>query len=243
MNFFKYFPKENYLFGDETSPDVFQNISVYADIIDQVKDNTTIYENYYIQQNERPDQVSYKLYDTPDYYWTFFAFNDKIRECGWPVSAQQVFDLVTKKFPDTTLNVNKDLSTTFEVGDPVIGVSNGIQGTVIRRNLDLGQLVVRFTPGSNVLTTQSYQSGANQINASEVISQSLEYLSAHHYLGSDQRQIHILDSDGSYNFNLGTPITQFDDYTARNNDLKEIKVIKPAQIEEVVALFREAIQS
>ena len=72
MSYFKYFPKVPYKFGNETSQDTFENISVYADIIDQIKNDVAAYEEYYILPGERPDQVSLKLYDTPNYHWTFF---------------------------------------------------------------------------------------------------------------------------------------------------------------------------
>ena len=61
-NYFQYFPRSFYRFGNETTSDVFQNLTIYADVVDQVKDNTTVYSDYYIQEGERPDQTSFNLY-------------------------------------------------------------------------------------------------------------------------------------------------------------------------------------
>ena len=72
MNFFKFFPQTSYTFGNQSTNDTFRNISIYADTIDQVKDNLTMYENYNVLDGERPDIVSQKLYDSPEFHWTFY---------------------------------------------------------------------------------------------------------------------------------------------------------------------------
>jgi hypothetical protein len=90
-NYFKNFPKVNYRFGNNESPVEFQNISAYIDIIDQVKEYGIFYESYNIQNGQRPDQISFELYDTPNYYWTFYLLNDSLRTGGWPISDASVY--------------------------------------------------------------------------------------------------------------------------------------------------------
>ena len=81
-NFFVDFPKVNYRFGTNELPIKFQDLSVYIDLFDQVAEYSTFYENYQVQNNERPDHVSYNLYDTTDFSWTFFLLNEKLRQTG-----------------------------------------------------------------------------------------------------------------------------------------------------------------
>ena len=57
MSYFKNFPTVGYNFGDETDATVIQNITVMSEIIDQIKDNITIYRDYYIPEGERLDQT------------------------------------------------------------------------------------------------------------------------------------------------------------------------------------------
>ena len=71
MQYFSEFQDLLYTFGDEVDPVVFQDISRYADVIDQVKDNILFHNLHTIQEGFRPDQVSIQLYGTPLYYWTF----------------------------------------------------------------------------------------------------------------------------------------------------------------------------
>lgn len=91
MSYFKSFPRVFYKFGDEQTSDVFENLSVYSDMVDQIRDKVSLYEDYYILPGERPDQVSQKLYDTPEYHWTFYLMNQKLREQGWPLSSANLF--------------------------------------------------------------------------------------------------------------------------------------------------------
>jgi len=64
--------------------DIFRNV----DVDDKLIDNITTYRSYYINDGERPDIVSNKLYNSPDYYWTFFITNDSLKEGiqNWPMS-------------------------------------------------------------------------------------------------------------------------------------------------------------
>ena len=90
-NFFTHFPNVNYAFGDEFNVkgganltlSKFQDITAYIDLIDEVKQNAPFYSEYYVLENDRPDQVSQAIYGTPDYHWTFFIMNDHIRNQGY----------------------------------------------------------------------------------------------------------------------------------------------------------------
>ena len=55
MNYFKYFPQALYRFGDETNPDLFRNLTIYTEILDEThirgsKTITNITEFMYVMQ-------------------------------------------------------------------------------------------------------------------------------------------------------------------------------------------------
>ena len=85
MTLFANYPLVDYRFGDEVATSVFQNITTYVDLIDQVADDAALYEYYFIPDGMRPDVLSYELYGTIDYYWTFFLLNDNLRQQGLAV--------------------------------------------------------------------------------------------------------------------------------------------------------------
>ena len=88
--YFKDFPAVDYKFGDELTSNQFENIAIYSDVIDQVRNYTSSYINYYILPDERPDQISQKLYGSTDYYWTFFIMNDKADK-GEIISKKKIY--------------------------------------------------------------------------------------------------------------------------------------------------------
>jgi hypothetical protein len=99
-NYFKEFPNIEYRFGDEGFGVEFQHLGTYIDIIDEVKEYVTYYQDYHIIEYERPDAVSSKLYGTPNYSWTFYLLNDHIRSKGWPVSTPRIYELAPIYYPD-----------------------------------------------------------------------------------------------------------------------------------------------
>lgn len=90
-----------------------------ADIVDD--DTLSAYLNYDIVNGERPDVVSQRLYNSPDYYWTFFILNDELRSGGltsWPLSSSTLSKNIKSVFDDyvvvvagyETFSVNSETS-------------------------------------------------------------------------------------------------------------------------------------
>ena len=105
-DYFREFPVVDYRFGDETTTTRFQHLGTYVDVIDQVKDYSVYYNTYNILNGERPEQVSYKLYGSPNYYWTFYLLNDHLRQSGWPVRDADLFTKIQKYYPNTVITTS-----------------------------------------------------------------------------------------------------------------------------------------
>lgn len=69
---FKYFPKISYNFGSDggtmEAVDIFKNVNV-------VSDNLSVLKKTTLEIDERPDQLSLKLHNTPDYFWVLMLLN------------------------------------------------------------------------------------------------------------------------------------------------------------------------
>jgi hypothetical protein len=102
-NYFQDFPVVDYRFGDEETNTRFQHLGTAVDILEQVKKYSVYYNTYEIQNGERPEQLSYKLYDDVNYYWTFYLLNDHLRQSGWPLRDALVWEYVQKYYPNTVL--------------------------------------------------------------------------------------------------------------------------------------------
>lgn len=146
MTFFRNFPFVDYNFGNEISPAVFQNITTYIDLIDQVADDATFYEEYFIQDGIRPDIASYDLYGSADYYWTFFLLNANLRQQGWPLDEAEVYTKAREYFPNRMILTRYKLYNEFFIGDWAItgSLSNpSFKGKIIEKNHDLGQVIIK----------------------------------------------------------------------------------------------------
>ena len=242
MLYFNDFPDVGYKFGDEVDETIFQNISVYAEVIDQIKSEVTFLNTFTIQEGFRADQVSQILYDTPLHYWTFYLLNDDIREQGWPLIRHEFEEYIKKAFPNTTLTTRDSaLVSKFKVGQTVTGNSSGASGKIIRRNIDLGQLIIEGIvnfrqAGETISSTNS----SGDVESMIVVSSTKEFQSASHYVDGNNQ---IVDID----FTVGpggllTEKTHEDVYFAVNESLRQITVVRPELINTLSSSFKQAVR-
>ena len=189
MAYFSNFNPVLYKFGNENSYSLFTNITQYVDLIDEIKDRDLFLEDYTIPVNERPDQTSFKIYGTTDYYWTFFLVNDHIRENGWPLTVNEVHGAAQKRYPHRMVTVqlqqpdvvdyydddNKPIFRTkivgqdpdqFEVGSIVTGNQTTTRGRIIKRDLALGTFVIDT---ENVVTESVVQDQVVTPNSNGIV--------------------------------------------------------------------------
>ena len=239
--YFKNLPRVSYRFGNNESPSLFNNITAYVDIIDQVKQEISFYEKYTILDGDRPDIVSQKLYGTPDYHWTFFFMNDGLRESGWPMPERELRELVKKRYPHRTVVTESNIASFFLPGVNVVGKTSGTTGKIVERNLDLGQLVIASDKNeaglnNNFGTSEQIAAGdtaeEQAANIAISINESTQYNSVLYYKNSNGD---IVDINPFNQSTSGlTPVTIMEDNINFNDKLKNIVVIKPSEINAVV---------
>ena len=238
--YFRKFPSVGYNFGDNEAQTLFPNLSVYVDVIDQVKQEIAFYEKYTILDGDRPDIVSQKLYGTPDYHWTFFAMNDGLKESGWPMPEHELRALVKKRYPHRAVTTEGNIASFFLPGVNVLGKTSGTTGRIIERNLDIGQLIIASDKNENGInnnfgSTEQIAAGdtvvQQSVNVVSAIAETDQYNSVVYYKNSAGE---IVDIDPFDQVTSGlTPVTIMDDYISFNDSLKNIVVIKPNQITAV----------
>lgn len=240
MSYFKGFPNTLYKFGNEDQISSFPNIALYIDIIDQIKDNASFYNFYSIKEGDRPDNVSQILYNNPNLYWTFFLLNDNIREQGWPLTNRQVTVKAQTDFPNVVLNTSNDISSLFNVGQTVTGLSSGATGVVVDKRLDFGQIIVQ-TSGT-FLQTEVISSTNSQgvLEIATINSTVEEYNAVNHYEDVDGNWVDVDPFVG--NPGLLLPVTNIEYYAAQNDLLKEIKVFRPQTISNISRSFKRSLR-
>ena len=238
-NYFKFLPKVFYRYGDEVDTNIANNLSVYIDIIDQVKNEISFYQTFDILDGDRPDIVSQQLYGTPDYGWTLFLLNDNLREQGWPLTEQEIEAKTERVYPHRVLITEGVIAEHFLPGRTIVGANSGVTGTILKRNLDLGQMFVEADtafddtePVDVIVGDETYEVTLK----SEIV----EYNAVHHYENSAGDWV---DIDPYAQVTTGLiPITYKDRLQQQNDELKTINIIKPGSIEGVVSQWKKLLR-
>ena len=251
MDYFRHFPKIPYVFGNlneiggaRVTSEIFQNISASIEIFEDLKNNSSFYTLYNVQDGDRPDQTSSYLYDTPTYHWTFALMNDKLKEKGWPLSNEELEKKVKVDFPHTFINTTSSLTGIMLPGETVEGLQSGARGIVLRRHLDLGNIIVDKKTTANFLAGEVLRNVTQIAGVTgDIIINSTgdEHLASHHYVDGDGIRVDIdpLSAPGA----LLTEVTNIDRYANDNEDLRLIRVIRPENIEEINSIFKQAIDT
>ena len=168
MSYVKQFPKTTFDFLKDGTKQNMVDIHKSVRPVQHFLDDITEYTFYQIKDGERPDIVSQRLYDTPDYYWTFFIVNDFLADgyIAWPLSVNDLeLDIdriysgqtivtrpaleldssgeVVRYVDNISANSPTDL-TSFLVGEYVVDnvTTPTVTGQITKINLDLNQLVI-----------------------------------------------------------------------------------------------------
>lgn len=305
MTYFRSFPTVDYEFATDGDPirTPFQNITVTSEVIQSLIDNDSLYQFYTVRDGERADVVSQRLYGTTDYYWTFYLVNPDVRNCGWPLSEQELTARLNEDLPGECLvflpqdavDTGNDTSwlqhqmiEQFSVGDRIFGQVSGAAGTIYSRNVNLGQMFVELDEGSPGFvaneTVVDVQGSAPNSTLTVRIVHSPAHLAIHHVEDGDGDHVDIdyaLDfrgrgpesiaenvsglpdnagpgPDGNYiggvvgdienpdiyaDSSPYTIITFKEYYDEKNDNLSQIKVIKPSAIAQVARLFNNSLKN
>ena len=161
MSFFKQFPTQSYDFNRDgiiqQVVDIYRSVRVEGSSID----NPSLYLNYSIKDGERPDIVSQRLYNTPEYYWTFFVINEMLHDGmrAWPMSRTVMEDYLAEEYSGVVITTNPvtvtntDLGITtfrdslagrFRLNETITGQANlhngnPPSGTLVKKDIDLNQ--------------------------------------------------------------------------------------------------------
>ena len=120
MSFFTKYPKINYdLFSDGS---VFELTDISRAVIinsNRIADDSALYTYYSINDGDRPDVVSHKLYEDSSYYWTFFIINDFLRDgytSSWPLSYRNFTKMMEQEYAKySTLSIKPTTNPQLEL--------------------------------------------------------------------------------------------------------------------------------
>ena len=243
MTYFTRFSKQHYpTYGDSTKE--LTNISQYTAFFSMFTDDISYYTYYNVVPDERYDTISYKLYDTVDYYWTILllnpnivnTFRDSLRSVG------SVDKLLKQKYPGKCIVIDdsESIAGKFQIGEIVEYFGSGQAKYKIREKYtSLNYLVADELDDSSEYETDGNLGQIIGVTSGSVATVSIivDYAIATHHYEDSETGAHV-----PY-YAVGTvPVSIPQVERDRNESYSQIKVIRPEFIEEVVDRFKEEMK-
>lgn len=156
-----------------TIKDFFHLLKVRDDIFKE----DTVYTEYYIQNGERPENISYRLYGDEQYYWIILQINDIVDYYNqWPLSSQELEKFILKKYGswETASNPHhwETVETFDDNGNLVIpgGVVVSEDFTFVYPNTPgSGEDVIELTSFPSVVSNVEYEQRLNEKKSNIVV--------------------------------------------------------------------------
>ncbi len=98
--YFNYFPKTLYSANNNNSGlDTVTNIIARFSFEEKLKENSSTFYKYQVQDGDTPEIIATKFYDNPERHWIVLLFNDMIdSQYDWPLQSSTVIEYIDSKY-------------------------------------------------------------------------------------------------------------------------------------------------
>jgi hypothetical protein len=147
--YFNYFPKTFYSSNNtSTGLDSVTNIIARFGFEQSLKNNSSAFYKYQIQESDTPEIIAHKYYGSAERHWIVLLFNDIIDpQFDWPLNYDTFIDFVDAKY-----TANGAANTT---------VQSGLAWAMSTNNVQAYYKIVTKTDIDNVTLTEKIQVDAN----------------------------------------------------------------------------------
>lgn len=107
-NYFNKFPKLFYSYDDYKTTEKITNIVTRFALEQSLKENTSLFYEYEVQDGDTPEIISAKLYGTPERHWIVLMMNDIVdSNYDWPMEYNYLNKYIDQKYME---NANSNTS-------------------------------------------------------------------------------------------------------------------------------------
>ena len=100
MSYFRRFPKIRYSFDSGKTNKIAVDILSRVGFRDSSVEDTRVFTEYFVQDNDTPEIVADKLYGDPEFHWVVLLFNNIINPYhDWPLSTRKLESFIKNKYP------------------------------------------------------------------------------------------------------------------------------------------------
>lgn len=200
--YFNYFPKTLYTANNKTSGlDTVTNIIARFGFESKLKENSSAFYKYSIQESDTPEIIAGKYYENPERHWIVLLFNDIVDpQYDWPMQYQTFIDYVDNKY---SANNYADTANTSVSGLSWAMNVNNVQAyykTVTRTSADgttiSEQITVDANTWANVAATTTNFTLQDGTTITEKVTKSKQSYYEYEQLANEaKREIKLLKKD------------------------------------------------
>jgi len=270
MAYFKKFGRLGYDIEGNGILEHVVNLSSNVTLSERLRNSVSFYNKVKVQDGERMEQLSHRLYGSPDFYWTFVLMNPNLKNLwnDWPKSLQQIVEYSKNKYPGNAGRASSSaiIDANIQVGDVLYETTRPeCKGIVKSIHLNDGYVVFepqyrcerngvydatatnrglciidKFNPGTNVWKQNEFLT-----NAAVSISGpnwNIEFSSVVNHYDAPHHHVDSTTGDIVPERETGThPISNLIFEEWINDRNRTISVIKPDLINEVAKEFEREI--
>ena len=215
--FFNYFPKTLYTSNNLTAGvDTVTNIIARFGFESTLKNNSSAFYKYNIQESDTPEIIASKYYDNPERHWIVLLFNDIMDpQFDWPLQYQPFIDYVNTKY---SANNYADTANT--------GVT-GLAWSMNVNNVQAYYKIVTRTNFDNISIVEKLEVDAN----------------TYANVGASTTTYTLQDGSTITQKVTKETKTYYDYEQELNEEKREIKLIKPEFVSQIEKEFKKVIKS
>ena len=198
--YFNYYPKTFYTSDNEVNGvEAVTNIIARFAFDSQLKENSSAFYPYQIQDSDTPEIIADKYYGNVEYHWVVLLFNNIIDpQFDWPLKSDTLIDYIDKKYTaNGTANTPAQSGLSWALSENNVQgyfkviTSTANDGTITTEKITIdANTYANVTTGSNTYTTQAGES-VRVVTTKETQS----YYTYETNLNESKREINLIKSD------------------------------------------------
>ena len=171
--YFNYFPKTFYSNDNaSTGLDSVTNIIARFGFEQSLKNNSSAFYKYQIQESDTPEIIAHKYYGSAERHWIVLLFNDIIDpQFDWPLKYDALIDFVDAKY-----TANGAANTTVQSGLAWAMSTNNVQAyykIVTKTDIDNVTLIEKIQVDANTYANVATSSTTITLQSGDVVTQAV----------------------------------------------------------------------
>ena len=198
--YFNYFPKTFYTSNNDVNGvEAITNIISRFAFDSQLKENTSAFYPYQVQDSDTPEIIADKYYGNVEYHWVVLLFNNIIDpQFDWPLKNDTLIDYIDKKYTaNGSANTPAQSGLTWALSESnVQGYFKVVTTTANDGTITQEKITIDANTYANVITgSNTYTTQAGEFVTVVTTRETQSYYTYETNLNESKREINLIKSD------------------------------------------------